>query len=162
MLFCPNCQQSVPEGHVTCPRCCTPIDYAAVAAGQVHAAHGEEYAVGGINWSAIVLGAVIALGLWNGGMYGLTLLFGTDAMWFGIMVKVTAIFSGSLFAGYRSYSAELTHGLLVAAIVAAVNGAVLVFVLGVQMTTMLVLVDFVFIDFGTALAGASIGAKLQR
>lgn len=162
MLFCPHCQQSVPEGHMTCPRCNTPIDYAAVAASQVHTGHGEEYAVGGINWSAIVLGAVIALGLWNGGIYGLTLLFGTDAMWFGIMVKVTAIFSGSLFAGYRSYSAELTHGLLVAGLVAAVNGAVLVFVLGVQMTMMLVLVDFVFIDLGTALAGASIGAKLQR
>jgi len=162
MIFCSHCQQPMPDGHVACPHCHTPIDHGAITAASVHAAHGLEYAVGGINWGAIVLGALIALGLWNGGMYLLIWLLGPDMIWFSIMVKVTAIVAGSMFAGYKSYSAELTHGLLVAVIVAAVNGALLVFLLGAELTMMLILIDFVFIDFGASLAGSFFGAKLQR
>jgi hypothetical protein len=162
MIFCPHCQAPVPDGSLACRECQTPINVGEVIAGSLKASQGAEYVVGGINWWAVVFGAFLALGIWNGGMYGLMLLFGSDAVWFSIMVKVTAIAVGSFVAGYRSYSAELTHGLLVAAIVAAINGTLVYAVYRIPFTFELVLIDFVFIDFGTAIFAAFLGAKCQR
>jgi len=162
MIFCPHCQNPVPDGALACRECHTPVDHSAIVVGTLEANRTMEYAVGGINWSAVLLGALIALAIWNGGMFSLGLIFGEYAAFFGFIVKITAVGCGSFFAGYRSYSAELTHGLLVAAIVAAVNGALLALLLGVELTMTLVLVDFIFIDFGASLFGAFAGAKAQR
>jgi len=162
MIFCSHCQQPIPDGSLACPQCHTPVDHNAITAGNIQAASSEEFVVGGINWGAVILGALIALAIWNGGMHLLVWLLGPDMIWFGVMVKVIAVFTGSFFAGYRSYSAELTHGLLVACLIGAVNGALLVFLLGVEVTMALVLVDFIFIDLGASLAGAFFGARAQH
>ena len=161
MILCAHCQRPVPEGVLACRECHTPIDHSAIIAGNLKAAAGAEYIVGGINWGAVLLGGLMALAIWNGGMQVLTLLFGGYAFMLGIMVKISAVFAGSFFAGYRSYSAELTHGLLVAAIVAGVNGLFFVFLIGAEMTMYAVLIDFIFIDFGAALFGSFLGAKAQ-
>ena len=162
MIFCTVCQKPVPDGSLACPVCHTPINHSEIVVGNLQASRSADYVVGGINWGAVVLGALIALAMWNGGMYVLVWLLGPDMIWFSVMVKVTAIVTGSFFAGYKSYSAELTHGLLVAVIIAMVNGTLLVFLLGVELTMTLVLIDFIFIDFGASLAGAFFGAKMQR
>ena len=162
MIFCPHCQTPVPDGSLACRECHTPVNISQIVVGNLQASQGAEYVVGGINWRAVVLGAFLALGIWNGGMYGLVLLLGADALWFSLMVKVTAIAVGSFVAGYRSYSAELTHGLLVAAIVAVVNGGLIYAVYRIPFTLELVLIDFIFIDFGTALFASFLGAKCQR
>jgi len=162
MIFCPACQEPVPDGVLACPNCRTPIDHSKIVVGNLRAGRGAEFVAGGINWAAIVVGAAIALGLWNGGMQLLAWAFGLEAIWFGVMVKVTAVFAGSFYAGYRSYSAELTHGLLVAALIGLVNGALFVFVFGIEITMTLVLMDLIFIDLGAALAGAFLGARAQH
>jgi hypothetical protein len=162
MIFCSHCQQPIPEGALACRECHTPVDHSAITTGKIQASMSEMFVVGGINWSGVILGALIALAIWNGGMHLLVWLLGPDMIWFAIMVKVAAVFAGSFFAGYRSYSAELTHGLLVACLIGAVNGALLVFLLGAELTITLVVVDFVFIDLGAALAGAFFGARAQH
>lgn len=162
MIFCPHCQQPVPDGVLMCRECHTPINHSEIVAGHLLATKTAEYTVGGINWGGVIVGAALVLGIWNGGMQVLALAMGADAMWFSIIVKVTAVSVGAFYAGLKSYSAELTHGLLVAAVVAAVNGALIYAVYRSPLTVELVLIDFVFIDFGAALFGAFLGAKMQR
>lgn len=162
MIFCPNCQKPLVDGAIMCRECHTPINHGEIIAGNLRAARGADYAVGGINWSAVIVGALLVLGIWNGGMQLLIMAFGTDAVWFSIIVKVTAVSVGAFYAGLRSYSAELSHGLLVAAIVAAVNGGLTYAIYQLPFTFELVLIDFIFIDFGAALFGAFLGAKCQR
>ncbi len=162
MIFCPVCQEPVPDGVLACPKCRTPIDHSKIVVGNLQASRGAEFVAGGVNWGAVVVGAALALGLWNGGMQLLVWMLGPDMIWFGVMVKVTAVFLGSFYAGYKSYSAELTHGLLVAGMIAAVNGALFVFLLGIEITATLVLMDLIFIDLGAALAGAFLGARAQH
>ncbi|MBN1917724.1 MAG: zinc ribbon domain-containing protein [Verrucomicrobia bacterium] len=162
MIFCPNCQNPVPEGALMCRECRTPINHSEIAVGNMLAARTTDYAVGGVNWGAVIVGAALALGIWNGGMQLLVLAFGLHAIWFSMIVKVSAVSVGAFYAGLKSYSAELTHGLLVAAIVAAVNGALAYAIYRTPLTFELVLIDFVFIDFGTALFGAFLGGKMQR
>ena len=134
MIFCSHCQEPVPDGALMCRQCHTPIDHGRIIAGNLDASKTADYIVGGINWGAVIVGALIAIAIWNGGMYGLIMLLG----------------------------AELTHGLLVAGFVAVANGAFYVFVLGFELTVMLILVDFVFIDLGASLVGSFFGAKMQR
>ena len=162
MIFCPHCQEPVPDGALMCRKCQTPVDHGRIIAGQLQATKTADYVVGGINWGAVLVGALIAIAIWDGGMYALITLLGVDMVWFAIIVKVSAIAIGSFYAGYKSYSAELTHGLLVAGLVAAANGAFYVFVLGFELTMMLILVDFIFIDLGASLAGSYFGARMQR
>jgi hypothetical protein len=162
MIFCPHCQNPVMEGALMCRECHTPINHSEIVAGNMAAERTIDYAVGGINWGAVIAGAALVLGIWNGGMQLLVVAFGIDAVWFGIIVKVVAVSTGAFYAGLRSYSAELTHGLLVAGIVAAVNGALAYAVYRSPLTFELVLIDFVFIDFGAAIFGAFLGAKCQR
>jgi len=163
MIFCPNCQEPVVDGALACHACHTPINHSEIVVGHMTAARSTDYVVGGINWSAVIVGAMLVLGIWNGGMQLLVLAFGPDnAIWFNILVKVTAVSIGAYYAGRKAYSAELTHGLLVAAIVAAVNGALIFAVYRSELTLTVVLIDFVFIDFGAALFGAFIGGKCPR
>jgi hypothetical protein len=162
MIFCPHCQQPVPDGALTCGQCHTPINQSEIVAANLTASKGAEYVVGGINWGAVVLGGLIALAIWNGGMFLLALLMGADALWFNIIIKITAVTLGAAFAGYRSYSAELTHGLLVAGIVAGVNGVIFFIVQNVELTITVILMDFIFIDMGAALVGSFFGARMQR
>jgi len=162
MIFCSHCQEPVPDGALMCRKCHTPIDHGRIVAGQLEATKTADYVVGGINWGAVIVGALIAIAIWNGGMYALVTLLGADMIWFAILVKVSAISVGSLYAGYKSYSAELTHGLLVAGLVAAANGAFYVFVLGFELTMTLILIDFIFIDLGASLVGSFFGARCQR
>jgi hypothetical protein len=161
MIFCPHCQEPVPDGSLMCRKCQTPIDHSRIVAGNLQATKTAEYVVGGINWGAVIVGALIAIAIWDGGMYALVTLLGPEMVWFGIIVKVSAISIGSLYAGYRSYSAELSHGLLVAGLVAVANGAFYVLILGFELTMTLILIDFIFIDLLAALAGAFFGAKMQ-
>lgn len=162
MIFCPHCQEPVPDGALMCRQCHTPINQSEIVAANLKASKGADYVVGGINWGAVVIGGVMALAIWFGGMFLLAMLIGPDAGWFNIIVKISAVAIGSAFAGYKSYSAELTHGLLVAGIIASVNGIYFFVIQNVEFTVTMILMDFIFIDMGAALVGSFFGARMQR